>query len=91
MRRRAPGRIFEFGIALPDDLPIFVRAVPDLIALQYPFAAWRDLRVPGTWIPTDCAHPDVYPCAATDGENAAVLLTDCCDRDDAPGKDADGL
>ena len=59
--------------------------------VHYPFAAWRDLRVPGTWIPTDCTHPDVYPRAATDGENTAVLPTDCCDRDDAPGKAADGL
>ena len=29
----------------------------------------------------------MYPCAATDGENAAVLPTDCSDRDDAPGKE----
>ena len=55
--------------------------------VHYPFAAWRDLRVTGTWIPTDCAHPDVYPRAGTDGENAAVLPTDCSDRDDAPGKE----
>ena len=53
----------------------------------YPFAAWRDLRELGTWIPADCADPDVYSCAAADGENAAVLLTNYCDRDDAPGKD----
>ena len=52
----------------------------------YPFAAWRDLSALGAWIPTDCADPDVYSCAAADGENGAVLLTNYCDRDDAPGK-----
>ena len=53
----------------------------------YPFLAWRDLRALGTWIPTDCADPDVYSCAAGDGEWAAVLLTHYSDRDDAPMKE----
>ena len=53
----------------------------------YPFLAWRDLRALGTWIPTDCADPDVYSCAAADGEGAAVLLTHYNDRDDAPMKE----
>ncbi len=53
----------------------------------YPFIAWRDLRALGTWIRTESQDPDVYSCAATDGKDTAILLTNYNDKDDAPQKD----
>ena len=55
----------------------------------YPFVMFRDLNALGGWIPTDSGDPDVYSCAAEDceGKNAAVMLTNYNDRDDAPEKE----
>ena len=41
----------------------------------YPFVIFRDIRALGEWIPTKCGENGVYSCAATDGENAVVMLT----------------
>lgn len=48
----------------------------------YTFLMFKDIRKLGTHIPTeiDCAE-NIYSCASTDGENAAVLLTHYSDDD----------
>ncbi|MBR4895708.1 MAG: hypothetical protein IKZ41_04705, partial [Clostridia bacterium] len=87
------------GQALPLDMLMYYDARPCVmngmfeaetfrpLKGYYPFAAFRDLRALGTWIPTESADPDVYTCAATDGESLAVMLTNYNDRDDAPAKE----
>ena len=46
--------------------------------------AFRDLRALGTWIPTESGDPDLFACAATDGADAAVMVTHYSDADGAP-------
>ena len=87
------------GQALPLDMLMYYDARPCVmngmfeaetyrpLKGYYPFAAFRDLSALGTWIPTESADPDVYTCAATDGESLAVMLTNYNDRDDAPAKE----
>jgi hypothetical protein len=50
----------------------------------YPFAAFRDLRALGTWIPTE-GEEGIYSCAAADADGkAAVMLTWYADDEENP-------
>ncbi|MCR5262754.1 MAG: hypothetical protein K6D94_02695 [Clostridiales bacterium] len=53
----------------------------------YPYLIFRDMRALGSWIPTENGKNGVYSCAATDGENAVVMLTNYEDDASAGGKE----
>lgn len=52
----------------------------------YPFVMFDTLAKLGTQIPTEYSVENIYNCAATDGENHAVMLTHYNDDDNAPAK-----
>lgn len=52
----------------------------------YAFYLFRELRRLGTYIPTEYRGGNVYSCAATDGSNSAVLLSNYSDDDSAPAE-----
>ena len=52
----------------------------------YPFVMFDALAQLGTHIPTRYGTDNIYSCAATDGENYAVMLSHYTDDDKAEGK-----
>ncbi len=50
----------------------------------YPFVMFRDLRKLGSYVPTECSIENIYTCAATDGSNAALMLTHYHEDDMTP-------
>lgn len=52
----------------------------------YPFVMFDALAKLGTQIPTEYSAENIYNCAATNGENHAVLLTHYNDDDNSPAK-----
>lgn len=52
----------------------------------YPFVMFDTLAKLGTQIPTEYSAENIYNCAATNGENHAVMLTHYNDDDNAPAK-----
>lgn len=52
----------------------------------YPFVMFDALAKLGTQIPTEYSAENIYNCAATNGENHAVMLTHYNDDDNAPAK-----
>ena len=53
----------------------------------YAFVMFRELAALGTQIPVPYCTEDIYSCAATDGKNAAVMLSYYTDDDSAADKD----
>ncbi len=56
----------------------------DPLKPYYAFYLFRELRRLGGYIPTEYKIGNIYSCAATDGENAAVILTNYSDDDAIP-------
>ncbi|MBR5307820.1 MAG: hypothetical protein IKU43_03550 [Clostridia bacterium] len=65
---------------------MFANETYELLKGYYPFAMFNELVQLGTHIPTEYAKDDIYSCAATDGENYAVMLTHFNDNDSTESK-----
>ena len=52
----------------------------------YTFMMYSELVKLGTHIPTDYMKEDIYSCAATDGDNSAVMLSYYNDADEAEAR-----
>ncbi|MBQ7309068.1 MAG: hypothetical protein IJW87_02715 [Clostridia bacterium] len=53
----------------------------------YTFMQFKELRRLGTAVQTDVQNGSIYACAASDGQNGAVMLTHYEDLDEAPAED----
>ena len=58
----------------------------DPLKPYYTFYLFRELARLGTYVPTPCRVDNVYSCAATNGEGAAIMLTNYSDDDSAPAQ-----
>ncbi|MBR5307819.1 MAG: hypothetical protein IKU43_03545 [Clostridia bacterium] len=65
---------------------LFAHETFECLKGYYPFAMFNALAQLGTHIPTEYVKDDIYSCAATDGENYAVMLTHFNDDDETPAK-----
>ena len=51
------------------------------------FKLFRDFKKYGGYIKTDFVKDNIYYCAAADGENGAIFLTNYSEHDTAPARD----
>ena len=65
---------------------LFAHETFECLKGYYPFAMFDTLSKLGTHIPTEYVKDDIYSCAATDGENYAVMLTHFNDDDETAAK-----
>ena len=67
---------------------LFETDMLDPLKPYYAFYLFRELPRLGNYIEAPFRQGNIYSCAATNGEDAAIILTNYSDNDEAPSEDA---